>query len=107
MEPSEETSCNLVVTHLSSYHPFPACGSADSPNWNTHYHFSAYPMTNLKHHKASLVQYFIETSITLSYIIHLCVMYFSLTESVNIGACYSLHIMLFPRCQIGKLVFIT
>lgn len=104
---SEETSYNLVVTHLSSYHPFPACGSADSPNWNTHYHFSACPMANLKYYQASRVQYVIKTSITLSYIIHLCVMCFSLTEIVNIGACYSLHIMLFPRCQIGKFVFIT
>lgn len=42
-------------------------------------------MTPLKHYKASLLQYFIGTLITLSYSIPLCVMYFSLT----VGTCCS------------------
>lgn len=46
---------------------------------------STYSVTPLKHYKASLLQYFIGTLITLCYSIPLCVMYFSLT----VGTCCS------------------
>lgn len=79
--PKEAFSCSLVITH-PSYPPFPGCGCADSPNWNAHHHFlclsndssqTPSPTMASEHHyyKASLLQYFIGTLITLLYAIHL------------------------------------